>query len=53
MAIPGQFAKLTVHQSVFVAKLQNLMSAKCTTPTLYCRVVYIKITVLNGNDTTT
>ena len=27
---PGQSAKLNVCQSVFAAKLPNLMSAKCT-----------------------
>ena len=31
MAIPGQSAKLNVHQSVLVAKLPNL---ECTTPTV-------------------
>ena len=36
MAIPGQSAKLNVHQSVFaVAKSPNLRSAECTTPTVY------------------
>ena len=35
MAIPGQSAKLNVRQSVFVAKLPNLMSAECTTPTVH------------------
>ena len=35
MAIPGQSAKLNVRQSVFVAKLPNLTSAKRTTSTVY------------------
>ena len=30
---PGQSAKLNVCQSVFVAKLPNLMFVECTTPT--------------------
>ena len=34
MAIPGQSAKLNVHQSVFVAKSPNLMPAECATPTI-------------------
>ena len=35
MAIPGQSAKLNIRQSVFVAKSPNLISVKCTTPTVY------------------
>ena len=33
---PGQSAKLNVRQSMFAAKLPNLMSAECTTPTVLC-----------------
>ena len=32
---PGKSTELNVHQSVFAAKSPNLMSAKCTTPTVY------------------
>ena len=32
---PGQSAKLNTRQSVFAAKLPNLMSAKCITPTVF------------------
>ena len=31
MAIPGQSTKPNVHQSAIVAKLENLISAKCIT----------------------
>ena len=37
MAIPGQSAKLNVHQSVPVAKLPNLMPAECTTLIVFMR----------------
>ena len=34
IAIPGQSTKLSIRQSVFVAKSPNLLSTKCTTPTV-------------------
>ena len=36
---PGQSAKLNVRQSAFAAKSPNLMSAICTTSTVYSYVV--------------
>ena len=36
MAILGKSTKPNVCQFVFVAKSPSLMSAECTTPTLYC-----------------
>ena len=36
---PGQFFKLNVHQSVFAAKLPNLMSTECTTPTVLIQIL--------------
>ena len=47
---PGQSAKLNARQSVFAAKSPNLMSAKCTTPTVcvYTGLVAGTATVWQG-----
>ena len=37
---PGQSVKLNFCQSAFAAKSLNLMSAECTTPTVYINHVY-------------
>ena len=49
LVIPGQSTKLNVHQSVIVAKSPNLMSAKCTTPTV-CKLctTYVVYRVMNS-----
>ena len=47
----GQFTKLNVCLCLFVAKLPNFMSAKCTTPTVcmdVCMYVYVCIFVALG-----
>ena len=38
---PGQFVKLNVSQSVFVAKSPNLMSAKCITRSLLQYALFV------------
>ena len=46
---PGQSAKLNVRQSAFAAKSPNLMSAKCTIPTVeICELVGTVYT--SGNE---
>ena len=46
MTIPGHSTKLNVHQSVFVAKSPNLMSAKCTTTTVHSVYACVSITLV-------
>ena len=52
MAIPGQFTKLNVCQSVFVATSPNLMPAECTSP-MICRPGILYGTEHNGICTST